>query len=832
MIWPFAPTFVHRPCFHGRNRVLVAMADAVVVVQAGLPSGALNSASYACKLRKPLWVVPISPWDEVSNGSLQLLDGGARPLTSAHLFLSSLGLEGSGNRPSSPGRVDVSVARLEGGPTLRLSGHEFKILAAVSTEPRHADAISTGAGMSPQATTAALLTLALENVVVEGPPGFFRRRERSQSLKIAGQFEREAADGQDARRRRVAREGQDDQEVPGVEVRGHRLQGARQGSPQEARDRHRERLQGDVRGHPRQGEGPRRAEEAPRRTSTKSCSRPTPTARARPSPGTSPRSSSRRRRRPSASSSTRSPRRASSTASATRASSTSTSTTRSGRAACSTASSATTCRPSSGASSRSGCRAGRVQSVALRLIVDREREIEAFVPEEYWNCGAALAPASRTGRRRSPFVGAPGRRVTARSSRSRTATKPPRSARDLEQRALRRRQGHQERAQAQRARAVHHEQAAAGRGQPPRLRRQAHDADRAGPLRGRRPRQGRGGPVGLITYMRTDSTRLSPDAVERGARVHRRRSTARSSSPRSRTSSSRRRTRRTRTRPSARRRSSCTPESVRKHLKDEQFKLYKLIWERFVACQMIAGRLRPDERRHRGQAADGARRRTACAPAAASSSSPAGSRPTARASPRRPRAARRRGATETRATREADGRGDAEGDGATVAAPRTPRRTLPELTEGAGAAPRDAARRASPSRSSRSRRRATPRPRSCASSKSAASAGRARTPRSSARCRRATTSRRSTAARFRPTTPRQVRGRRARRERARFHGPGLHVEDGGGARRGRGRQGGARRPAEALLQALPHAARRQQEGQALEPRARAHRREVRAATAA
>src|SRR5580698_7102789 len=38
-----------------------------------------------------------------------------------------------------------------------------------------------------------------------------------------------------------------------------------------------------------------------------------------------------------------------------------------------------------------GLSAGRVQSVALRLIVDREREIEAFVPEEYWNVGAALA---------------------------------------------------------------------------------------------------------------------------------------------------------------------------------------------------------------------------------------------------------------------------------------------------------------------------------------------------------------------------------------------------------------------------------------------------------
>src|SRR5580704_15683986 len=41
-----------------------------------------------------------------------------------------------------------------------------------------------------------------------------------------------------------------------------------------------------------------------------------------------------------------------------------------------------------------GLSAGRVQSVALRLIVDREREIEAFVPEEYWNCGAALSPTN------------------------------------------------------------------------------------------------------------------------------------------------------------------------------------------------------------------------------------------------------------------------------------------------------------------------------------------------------------------------------------------------------------------------------------------------------
>ncbi len=49
---------------------------------------------------------------------------------------------------------------------------------------------------------------------------------------------------------------------------------------------------------------------------------------------------------------------------------------------------------------RSGLSAGRVQSVAVKLIVDREREIEAFVPKEYWTIAALLArprkrPASR-----------------------------------------------------------------------------------------------------------------------------------------------------------------------------------------------------------------------------------------------------------------------------------------------------------------------------------------------------------------------------------------------------------------------------------------------------
>src|ERR1700722_5949553 len=52
-----------------------------------------------------------------------------------------------------------------------------------------------------------------------------------------------------------------------------------------------------------------------------------------------------------------------------------------------------------------GLSPGRGQGGALRLIVDREREIEAFVPEEYWNVGAALAPVVTNGQaKKQQFV--------------------------------------------------------------------------------------------------------------------------------------------------------------------------------------------------------------------------------------------------------------------------------------------------------------------------------------------------------------------------------------------------------------------------------------------
>ena len=165
MIWPFLPDRpVRAGSFLARNRVLVALADAVVVVQADHPSGALRAATCARAARKALWVVPAPPWAEGFEGSRRLLDEGTRPLTNLETFLRTLGL-GTGFAEPNP------------AVTSALSPIECAVLEAMSSAPRHVDDLALATHVTIQAASAALLTLALEAVVVEGPPGFFRRRD-------------------------------------------------------------------------------------------------------------------------------------------------------------------------------------------------------------------------------------------------------------------------------------------------------------------------------------------------------------------------------------------------------------------------------------------------------------------------------------------------------------------------------------------------------------------------------------------------------------------------------------------------------------------------------
>jgi DNA processing protein len=175
MLWPFSPESPARPgSFLRRNRVLVALSDAVVVVQAGSPSGALSAAACARRQQKPLWVVPAPPWADGFEGSRKLLDQGVRALTSVDALLRSLE-DSPGRGPDSSAlsaRLDVRAAELDPD----LSASETVVLAALAATPLHVDEVAERAHVSAQAAAAALLTLALEAVVVEGPLGFFRRR--------------------------------------------------------------------------------------------------------------------------------------------------------------------------------------------------------------------------------------------------------------------------------------------------------------------------------------------------------------------------------------------------------------------------------------------------------------------------------------------------------------------------------------------------------------------------------------------------------------------------------------------------------------------------------
>jgi DNA topoisomerase-1 len=234
-----------------------------------------------------------------------------------------------------------------------------------------------------------------------------------------------------------------------------------------------------------------------------------------------------------------------------------------------------------------GLSAGRVQSVALRLIVDKEREIEAFVPEEYWNLGAQLAKVAKANgngaAKKHPFAtrlsqengkkievkdGVTAARVKddllsaayriAKVTKSERKRKPyaPYTTSKLQQDAVNR-LGFGAKRTMQVAQGLY------------------EGVDLGKEL----------GTVGLITYMRTDSTRVSPEFVE-GAREYITTKYGKDSIPKEPNvfkSKKNSQDAHEAVRPTS---LDYPPDTVKKHLKDEQFKLYKLVWERFIASQM------------------------------------------------------------------------------------------------------------------------------------------------------------------------------------------------------------------------------------------------------
>jgi DNA processing protein len=147
--------------FHVRNAMIAALADVLVVVQAGNPSGSLSAASAAKRFGRPIWASSGPFWDKRFDGTNLLLEHGAHRLASVEGFLKAVGLT-----PALP-----VIPRQPRGFTL----DEGAVFRALERGPLHVDSVVGRTGLGAPAVATALLTLALEDVVVEGPSGYFRR---------------------------------------------------------------------------------------------------------------------------------------------------------------------------------------------------------------------------------------------------------------------------------------------------------------------------------------------------------------------------------------------------------------------------------------------------------------------------------------------------------------------------------------------------------------------------------------------------------------------------------------------------------------------------------
>jgi DNA processing protein len=161
-----------RAGFFPRNRCLVALAHATVLVEAPLRSGARNAVAAARQLGRPLFVVPAAPWNSQGRGCLEELKWGARVLVSERDLYEELELQNLH-------RVPLRKPRRSVRNPLQLSldlgdGSENAVLAAVAQGAGHPDEISDRTGLPASRVQALVLTLRLKGALVPGPEGRLR----------------------------------------------------------------------------------------------------------------------------------------------------------------------------------------------------------------------------------------------------------------------------------------------------------------------------------------------------------------------------------------------------------------------------------------------------------------------------------------------------------------------------------------------------------------------------------------------------------------------------------------------------------------------------------
>ena len=230
---------------------------------------------------------------------------------------------------------------------------------------------------------------------------------------------------------------------------------------------------------------------------------------------------------------------------------------------------------------RRGLSAGRVQSVATRLVVEREREITSFVPKEYWSLEVLLRCIGKDGCFSARYYG------DARKKELHSAEETEQIISDISGReflidSIKRSEKHRAPTPPFITSTLQQEASRKLNMTPRRTMSIAQQLYEGIDVEGE-------GTVGLITYMRTDSLRISEEALAAAKDFIISRYGA-SYYPAT--------TRRFRKKDGAQDAHEAIrpsnvhldPESIKKDLTKDQYRLYKLIWSRFVACQMADAR--------------------------------------------------------------------------------------------------------------------------------------------------------------------------------------------------------------------------------------------------
>lgn len=227
---------------------------------------------------------------------------------------------------------------------------------------------------------------------------------------------------------------------------------------------------------------------------------------------------------------------------------------------------------------RRGLSAGRVQSVAVRLIVDRENEIRSFVSQEYWSVDAKFVAASSKRAFSAKLAEVDGEKIELADEKSANAILERLDGADYVVNSLKKSQRKKQPAPPFTTSTLQQEASRKLSFQARRTMKAAQELYEGVEVPGM-------GAVGLITYMRTDSLRISDEAKAAAAELIKELygEDYLPEKPRTFRSKNNAQDAHEAIRPTT---VTLTPDQLKSSLTSDQYKLYKLIWERFMASQM------------------------------------------------------------------------------------------------------------------------------------------------------------------------------------------------------------------------------------------------------